>query len=115
MHPNLVKFIDQSSPKINMDLANGLARVHMDYACEYVDEVLRSAALGFPPGLTYDGYRVCDPIEEYRASLKPRNKKRKVKSPPGQKNTGSKTYDTSRTDFFLIELNFSFQGKKLSA
>lgn len=114
MHPNLVKFIDQSSPKINMDLANGLARVHMDYACEYVDEVLRSAALGFPPGLTYDGYRVCDPIEEYRASLKPRNKKRKVKSPPGQKNTGSKTYDTSRTDFFLIELNFSFQGKKLS-
>ena len=114
MHPNLVKFIDQSSPKINMDLANGLARVHMDYACEYVDEVLRSAALGFPPGLTYDGYRVCDPIEEYRASLKPRNKKRKVKSPPGQKNTGSRTYDTSRTDFFLIELNFSFQGKKLS-
>ena len=97
-----------------MDLANGLARVHMDYACEYVDEVLRSAALGFPPGLTYDGYRVCDPIEEYRASLKPRNKKRKVKSPPGQKNTGSRTYDTSRTDFFLIELNFSFQGKKLS-
>lgn len=30
MHPNLVKFIDQNSPQINMDLANGLARVHME-------------------------------------------------------------------------------------
>lgn len=114
MHPNLVKFIDKDSPQINMDLANGLARVHMEHACKYVDDVLRSAALGFPPGLTYDNYRVCDPLEEWRASLKPRNKKRKVKTPPGQKNTGSKTYDTSRTDFFLIELNFSFQGKKLA-
>lgn len=114
MHPNLVKFIDQNSPQINMDLANGLARVHMEHVCKYVDDVLRSAALGFPPGLTYDSYRVCDPLEEWRASLKPRNKKRKVKTPPGQKNTGSKTYDTSRTDFFLIELNFSFQGKKLA-
>lgn len=114
MHPNLVKFIDQRTPKINMDLANGLARQHMKYATEYVDEVIRSAALGFPPGLTYDGLRVCDPMEEYRASLKPRNKKRKVKTPPGSKNTGSKTYDTSRTDFFLIELQFSFEGKKLT-
>lgn len=110
MHPNLVKFIEDSSPKINMDLANGLARVHMKHVCRYVDEVIRSAAHGFPAGLTYDGYRVCDPIEEYRASLKPRNKKRKVKTPPGTKNTGSRTYDTSRTDFFLIELSFSFQG-----
>ncbi|BAW19066.1 putative RNA polymerase beta subunit [Ralstonia phage RP31] len=113
MHPDLVKFIEDRSPKINMDLAGGLARVHMKHVCAYVDEVLRSAAHGFPDGLTYDTYRICDPFEEYRASLKPRNKKRKVKTPPGQKNTGSKTYDTSRTDFFLMELSFSFQGKPL--
>jgi hypothetical protein len=110
MHPRLVKFIEDSSPKINMDLANGLARRHMRFTCDYVDEVFRSAANGFPAGLTYDGYRICDPFEEYRASLKPRNKKRKVKTPPGTKNTGSKTYDTSRTDFFLIETNFSWTG-----
>jgi hypothetical protein len=97
-----------------MDLANGLARVHMEYVCDYVDKVFQSAAHGFPPGLTYDGYRICDPYEEYRASLKPRNKKRKVKMPPGTKNSGSKTYDTSRTDFFLVELSFSFQGKPLA-
>lgn len=113
MHPNLVKYIQDNSPKINMDLANGLARLHMEHVCDYVDNVIRSAAHGFPAGLTYDGYRVCDPIEEYRASLKPRNKKRKVKTPPGTKNTGSRTYDTSRTDFFLVELSFSFQGKPL--
>lgn len=110
MHPDLVRFITERSPKINMDLANGLARVHMKNVCQYVDDVIRSAAYGFPPGLTYEGYRVCDPIEEYYASLKPRNKKRKVKAPPGTKNTGSKTYDTSRTDFFLVELSFSWQG-----
>lgn len=113
MHPNLVRFIEDKSPKINMDLANGLARIHMEYTCEYVDEVLRSAAQGFPEGLTYDGYSVCDPIQEYRASLKPKNKRRRVKLPPGQKASGSRTYDTSRTDFFLIELHFTFNGKKL--
>ncbi len=113
MHPDLVKFIDDRSPKINMDLARGLAREHMENVCQYVDDVMRSAALGFPPGLEYVSYRTCDPVEEYHASLKPRNKKRKVKSPPGTKNSGSKTYDTSRTDFFLMELLFRFQGVDL--
>lgn len=113
MHPNVVKFIADSAPKINMDLAKGLARVHMEHAADYVHEVVRSAAHGFPPGLTYEGYRICDAIEEYRASLKPRNKKRKVKAPPGTKNSGSKTYDMSRTDFFLTELSFKFNGKDL--
>lgn len=113
MHPNLVKFIDDRSPKINMDLAQGLARVHMEHVCDYVDQVMKSAALGFPPGLTYEGMRLRDPIEEYYASLKPRNKKRKVKMPPGAKNSGSKTYDTSRTDFFLVELLFKYKGEEL--
>ena len=113
MHPDLVKFVDDNSAKINMDLANGLARIHMRDTCAYVHAVLRSAAHGFPAGLTYEGYRICDPIEEYRASLKPRNKKRKVKSATGAKNSGGKTYDTSRTDFFLIEISFKFNGKDL--
>jgi hypothetical protein len=114
MHPNLVNHIRQATPQLNMDLAEGLARVHMENVCEYVDSVFHSAAHGFPPGLKYEGYRVCDYAEEWRASLKPRNKKRKVKTPPGAKNSGSKTYDMSRTDFFLMELSFSFQGKPLS-
>lgn len=112
-HPNLTKFVRDKSAPLNMDLADGLARIHMRHTSEYVDQVIRSAALGFPEGLTYDGYRICDAFEEYRASLKPRNKKRKVKSPPGTKNSGSKTYDMSRTDFFLMELSFSWRGKPL--
>lgn len=114
MHPRFVKFIDDRSAKINMDLAGGLARVHMDFVNKYVDEVFRSAALGFPEGFTYESYRTCDAVEEYRASLKPRNKKRKVKTPPGTKNSGSKTYDMSRTDFYLNEYEFHWQGKLIA-
>lgn len=112
-HPNFTKFVSDSSPDINMDLANGLARVHMDSVVDYVDSVWRSASHGFPPLFTYHGLRVCDYLEEYRVSLKPRNKKRKVKAAPGAKNSGSKTYDMSRTDFFLIELDLRFDGKPL--
>lgn len=113
MHPNLVAHISQSSPDINLNLAEGLARVHMKSVVEYVESVWYSAAHGFPPRFTFHGARVCDYLEEYRVSLKPRNKKRKVKSAPGTKNSGSKTYDMSRTDFFLVELDLRFDGKPL--
>lgn len=113
MHPRLIAAIKSDTPQINMVLAEGLARTHMRYVTNYVDDVIRSASIGFPNGLVYNGYRICDVAEEWRASLKPKNKKRRVKTPPGAKNTGSKTYDTSRTDFFLVELSFSYKGKEL--
>ncbi len=113
MHPDFVAFVKSKAVPVNMNLANGLARIHMEKATDYIDSVNRSAARGFPEGLVYDSFRVCDPFEEYRASLKPRSKKRKVKSAPGIKNAGNKTYDMSRTDFFLIELLFKFKGKEI--
>lgn len=113
MHPNHLRFIDESSPDLNMDLACGLAEIHMRSVTDYVDSVWRSASHGFPSCFTYHGFRVCDYIEEHRMSLKPRNKKRKVKTAPGVKNAGNKTYDMSRTDFFLVELDLRYNGNPL--
>lgn len=112
MDPQLVKFINADAPQINMDLANGLATTHMAHVTEYIDRVFRSAAIGFPQGMTYDGYRVYDPYEEYRACIKPRNKKRRTKI-PGAKSAGGRQYETAETHFFMVEYNFSYKGEKL--
>lgn len=112
MDPQLVKFINSDAPQINPDLANGLATVHMAHVCEYIDKVIRSAAIGFPQGMTYDGFRVYDPYEEYRACIKPRNKKRRTKI-PGAKSAGGRQYETAQTDFFMVEYGFSYNGEKL--
>lgn len=108
MHPQLVKFIGDSSPDLNMDLALGLPRIHMKNSLAYIRKVIESAAKGFPPELQFDGIRVASPEEDYFASLKSRPKHRKAKKATGIKSSGAKTFDVSRTDFYLVFLNFSY-------
>lgn len=112
MDPKLVKFINSDAPQLNMDLANGLATVHLKHVGEYVDAIMRSAANGFPKGMVYEGYRVYDPYEDYRACIKPRNKKRRTRV-QGAKSSGGRQYETAQTDFFMAEFGFSFNGEKL--
>lgn len=118
MHLNLANFIKKKVARpINMDLADGLVRLRLKDAADYVDRVNRSAASGWTIPISYVTYRVCDPHEMYRASLKPRNKKRKGKNKNKNvqpiKNVGDKTYDMSRTDFFLIEMIFKYKEREI--
>lgn len=113
MHPDTAAFIAAKAVPINMKLAGGLARVHMEKVDEYVDGVMRSASRGFQEGLAYKGFRRCDPQEKWRASLKTRSKKRKVKNAPGLKSSGNKTYDMARTDFYLNEYIFDYKGQEI--
>lgn len=109
MHPQLVKFIKDSSPPLNMDLALGLPRIHMRNTVAYIRKVIESAAKGFPAELVFDDIREADPIADYKASLKGRPKHRKTRSKQtGIKASGQKTYDVSNTDFFLTNLYFSY-------
>lgn len=108
MHPDLVKFIGGSAVPLNMDLAYGLPRIHMRNTLGYVRKVIESAAKGFPPELEFNEIRIADPIEDYYASLKGRPKYRKAKSQAKSKPSGSKTFDVSRTDFFLTFLHFTY-------
>lgn len=95
----IAELVDNATPKINPVLGNGLACTHLEYVEEYVDSIFKSAAVGFPPGLTYDGCRRCTPQEEFNQTTKQRGNKY--------------VFDVARSDIYLMEYKFSYQGVKL--
>ena len=76
MDSRLCELIDADTPKLNPVLAEGLAVRDMKYVEAYINDVFKSAARGFPPGLTYVGYTRCTPQEEFEQLTKIKNNKR---------------------------------------
>ncbi len=87
------------TPRINPDIANGLATKHMSNVENYIDDVFRAVSRDFPEGLQYAGFQRCTPAEEYAFATNKRSNKR--------------TYDTARSDIFLIKCFFKFNGELL--
>lgn len=110
MDPELIRLVSSSVPDINLDLARGLATIHMKNVSWYVDKVIKSASTGFPADFVYEGYRVCTPNEEYEMSFRKKPKNSQQKST--QKNTGWR-YETAQSDYFMVELYFRFKGERL--
>jgi hypothetical protein len=92
LHP----FIANNTPKINPHVANGLAVQHLDTVQDYIDSIFRSTASDFPMGLKYTGCRRCTPEEEYLEMT--RNKSSK------------ESFEVSKSDVFLMEYKFEFNG-----
>lgn len=99
MDPHLLALIKNVIPKINDDIANGLAVREMKHAEEYVDRIFKNAAAGFPPQLKYEGYRRCTPDEEVAEALRSRS--------------NVNTYDISRSDLYMVRYFFSWEGEEL--
>jgi len=76
MHHLFRQLLEQESPKMNTVMVRGLAVNRVAKIEEYIENVFKSAAKSFPPGLEYIGYRRCSPIEEYTESTRSRNNKR---------------------------------------
>lgn len=91
-----MNMVRDDTPKINPDIANGLATIHIPYAERYLDEVFHAVSKDFPQGLQYVGYQRCTPIEEYNFATGKRSNKR--------------TYDTARSDIYLVKYFFKFNG-----
>ena len=68
MDPLLAKLVEKDTPKLNPDLANGLATVHMKKVLERVDSQIRNAMKIIPAelGMRYKGFRQLMPHEEFR-------------------------------------------------
>jgi hypothetical protein len=96
---SLLEHIDNNTPKINPAIANGLAIEHLQYVEQYVDSVFRSAASGFPQGMTYNGCRRCTPLEEYAEATR--------------KKGNRSTFDVAKSDVYLMEYKFSYMGEAL--
>lgn len=95
----LLSKIVEDTPKINPDIANGLAVKHMAYTDQYVDNVFRAAARDFPKGLEYVSCQRCTPKEEYDFSTGKKNNKR--------------SFDIARSDIYLMKYFFRFNGVML--
>jgi hypothetical protein len=80
-------------------IANGLAVSHMSQTEQYIHEVIRSAARGFPEGLTYAGCARCTPNEEFQIITKKKGSKR--------------TFDTAQSDIYLMKYFFRYKGEDL--
>lgn len=95
----VVERVKESVPKINPDIAGGLAVKHMSRAMEYIDSVLKVVSKNFPPELQYDRCERCTPEEEYHFATTKKN--------------GKRYYDIARNDVYLIKLHFNFNGAPL--
>ncbi len=112
MHPDLTKFVDKDAPDLNRDLYRGLAEIHLRHSGQYIERVLRSAAIGFPKEVTFVGMRALSPLEDYHMSVRPRGKRRSLPSSKGaQKQSSQRQYETSQTDFYLAGITFAYNGE----
>lgn len=99
MDPKLAMLVDGDTPKLNPIIANGLAVRDMTYVEKYVDDVFKSAARGFPDGLTYVGCTHCTPQEGFDQLTKMKNNRRQ--------------FDVARSDLYMMKYLFRYKGVDL--
>lgn len=100
MNKQMLDIIGQSIPPINPDIANGIAVIQVPTCESYIDRDLRASSEQFPEGLHYVGLRRCTPEEEYKL-LHQKKEKNYV--------------ELSRSDMYLCEAMFEYQGKPMES
>ena len=95
-------------PSLNKDIINGIAKKQMEKVEFIVDWIFRCSATGYPPGMKYLGARRCTPKETF-AEL---TKSTSIRG--SSSNNVVRTFDLSRSDVFLEEYRFSFNGVELN-
>ena len=96
MDTRLFDEIHKHVPKINPLLADGLVVEQMKHVELYIDRVFKCAAISFPPGLRYLGYKRCTPQEQYNEVTRKRFKR--------------EVFDLAKSDIYLVKYLFEFQG-----
>jgi hypothetical protein len=100
MDKHLFALAGDRTPKFNPLIVDGLAVQQMKNVEGYVDRIFQCAALGFPEGLEYLGFRRVTPQEEHNEVL------RKLKAPRS-------TVEMSESHLYMVEYAFSYQGERL--
>jgi hypothetical protein len=89
------EFIKNQTPKLNPDLAQGLAYVHGSGIEAFIDNTFRAVIKGID-NFEYVGCKRVSPIEEFTELTKPRESKR--------------VYDLARSDTYMMKYIFRFNG-----
>lgn len=102
MNNVLAQVIDNTCPKINSKIINGIAKELLSTAPEYLDEIFRSSIKSVSRNVDfkYLGYRVLTPEEAYN----------KLTTTDPNKIQ----YDLAVSNVYVIEFLFSFNGEELS-
>ena len=102
MDPLLAKLVEKDTPKLNPDLANGLATVHMKKVLERVDSQIRNAMKIIPAelGMRYKGFRQLMPHEEFRELTRKHTIGGATRS----------RYNLARSDLYMVEYTFEYKG-----
>lgn len=98
MDIGLLDIIEDGTPRINDDLASGVATLQLHDAEAYVDRDLRASSEQFPPGLVYEGYKRCTFQEEYQELMRKRD---------------TIYIELAQSDFFMVKYLFSYHGQML--
>lgn len=96
----LDELIDSETPKINPDIANGIALRHMTQAEQYINDILTNVAKDFPKGLEYLGCQRCTPVEEFNNIT-------------NKSTSNRKSFDIAESSIYLMKYFFRFEGKDL--
>ena len=95
----LLKRCMDTAPRMNPELASGLA-YHQSTSIErYIDQVIDCASISFPEGLTYHGYRPATPEEQLTHLTRQYRSK--------------KNYELAPSDLYMCAYFFKFKGEEL--
>ncbi len=104
----LLGFIRRTTPKLNPDIVNGVATVHLTNVEAKVDSMFRTIAKGFPPGLEYLGGVPCTPEEEFMR-LTHRQAQRGRRHASERKS--AREFDIAQSDTYMVKYLFSYRGE----
>lgn len=96
----LVTLMKRETPKMNMDIVDGLGGKFLEKAEATVNSAYRSASRSLERyGVKYESCRRCTPQEEFEVASKPRNNRR--------------TFDIAESSVYLMKYKFTFNGEAL--
>ena len=103
MDSTIMQLIKENTPVMNEKVVRGYVNHAMDYSLEFIDKILKWAYVNMLEqcGISYDGYDICTPKEEFEESSRLRNAKRSV--------------NVGESSIFMIKLFFTYRGEKLPA
>lgn len=100
MDKDLLALIDKSVPKMNPKLSEGFTYHESSNFEPYIDNILREASHSLERfGIKYHGYQIVSPKERLSEETRPRKSRR--------------TYETGKSDFYMIRVDLRLNGKKL--
>ena len=91
MNPVLTNVLENSKKHMNRDIVEGLGKKYVYNAMEFINSLIRNNIANINPniGLSYEGYRILTPLEEYKFDI------------------ANNRYDIAKNYLYKVELTFT--------